>query len=82
MTDTSTIDRALRAARVRRRLPPPPARRQLREAAGISQLDVAQALGVTREAVSLWESGLRTPRAENAAAYVALLDRLAQERMA
>jgi len=70
---------ALNEARQRRHLPSPAVRRGLREAAGLSQAIVANALGVSREAVSLWESGARTPRAERLAGYVALLDRLKQE---
>jgi transcriptional regulator with XRE-family HTH domain len=71
------LDAALARGRARRRLPSPEARRLLRERAGVSQRDVATALGVTREAVAQWESGRRSPRPALAVAYVALLDRLA-----
>lgn len=57
----------------RRDLPPPPARKALRKAAGVSLSEVAGIVGVTRQAVSLWEAGERTPRAANAAAYLEVL---------
>ncbi|MDP9397269.1 MAG: helix-turn-helix domain-containing protein [Actinomycetota bacterium] len=41
----------------RRSLPPPPARRALRQAAGVSLLAVARACGVSRQAVAHWEAG-------------------------
>jgi hypothetical protein len=47
--------------------------------AGLSQFDVARVIGVTREAVSYWEAGYRTPRPAHAVAYQALLNRLAAE---
>jgi DNA-binding transcriptional regulator YiaG len=78
--DTDALEHALAEARTRRRLPAPSRRRRLRERAGLSQRAVARALGVTREAVAYWEAGHRTPRAAHAAAYVALLDRLAREQ--
>jgi DNA-binding transcriptional regulator YiaG len=59
---------------LRRRLPPPPMRRALRQAAGLSTLEVASCLGVTRQAVSQWERGERTPREELLAAYIDALD--------
>jgi transcriptional regulator with XRE-family HTH domain len=73
------FDRTLEFATARRRLPPPAARRQLRERAGISQQSVARELGVTREAVARWETGSRTPRPAVARAYLTLLDRLMRE---
>lgn len=76
--ESESLDRALELARLRRRLPAPAARRHIRESAGVSQIDVARALGVTRECVCLWEMGHRTPR-EKLGAYVGLLDRLARE---
>lgn len=49
--------------------------RQIRLAAGLTQLEVASALGVTRAAVSQWERGQRVP-AEHALAYGRLLREL------
>jgi len=43
-------------------LPEPAELRSLREAAGLSQQQLADALGVTRAAISHWETGTRSPR--------------------
>ncbi len=59
-------------------LPPPDERRRLREAAGLSQAQVASALGTRREAVGSWEAGQREPRSPQRAAYARLLEGLAQ----
>ena len=79
MQDNVRLTRAIRRARARRELPAPAVRRHIRERAGLSQVDVGRALGVTREAVALWELGRRTPRPDTAIAYGALLDRLESE---
>ena len=42
-------------------LPPPAERRRLREAAGLSQTQVAKALATRREAVGIWEAGRTEP---------------------
>jgi DNA-binding transcriptional regulator YiaG len=62
---------------IRRKLPPPQVRRALREANGLSAADLARPLHVTRQAVSKWECGKRTPRGELLQAYLAVLDELA-----
>lgn len=56
-------------------LPPPAERRRLREAAGLSQTQIATALGTRREAVGSWEAGQREPRPPQRAAYARLLSR-------
>jgi transcriptional regulator with XRE-family HTH domain len=40
---------------------------------------MAQALGVTRAAVSRWENGVRTPRGRHLQAYEQVLERLRRE---
>lgn len=52
-------------------------RRRLREAHGLTQAQVAQALGVRRATVGAWESGGAEPRRPEREAYVRLLDELA-----
>jgi transcriptional regulator with XRE-family HTH domain len=74
-------DDILHRMRLRRRLPPPAARRLIRERAGVSQLDVARVVGVTREAVARWELHDRTPRGTNLDRYLETLDRLATESL-
>ncbi|MBM7173721.1 helix-turn-helix transcriptional regulator, partial [Streptomyces sp. G44] len=58
-------------------LPAPAERKRLREAAGLSQAQVAQALDARREAVGNWESGRTEPRPPKRAAYARLLEGLA-----
>jgi DNA-binding transcriptional regulator YiaG len=76
-----TDDQVLARSRLRRRLPPPAMRRQLREQAGISQAEIAAVVGVTRECVSNWESGNRAPRPQHLERYVAFLERIAREAL-
>lgn len=50
--------------------------RRLREEAGISQAEVAAAVGVTRACVSRWEAGARKPTGSAAQRYARLLELL------
>ncbi|MGX1120668.1 DNA-binding transcriptional regulator YiaG [Streptomyces ambofaciens] len=54
-------------------LPAPDERRRLREEAGLSQQDIADAVGSTRAAVGHWETGFRSPRGRLLTAYVDVL---------
>ncbi len=57
-------------------LPPPPERRRIREAAGVSCREAARVLGVSPMTVVHWEEG-RTPRHRSLAIrYRKLLDAL------
>jgi DNA-binding transcriptional regulator YiaG len=76
-----TDDEVFERARLRRQLPPPAVRRQLREQAGISQAEIAAVVGVTRECVSNWESGNRTPRAKHLERYLTFLQRVVREAL-
>ncbi|WP_329454117.1 telomere-associated protein Tap [Streptomyces sp. NBC_01497] len=58
-------------------LPAPAERKRLREAAGLSQAQIATALNARREAVGNWETGRTEPRPPKRAAYARLLDGLA-----
>ncbi|MEV0604532.1 helix-turn-helix transcriptional regulator [Streptomyces sp. NPDC050315] len=58
-------------------LPPPPVRKALRRADGLTQEQVATALGVKRLAVARWEAGQVEPRAPHRQAYAELLRGLA-----
>ena len=49
---------------------------QIRTAAGLSQAEVASALGVSAACISRWESGDRRPRGPAAIAYGRLLQDL------
>ncbi|WP_399420144.1 helix-turn-helix transcriptional regulator [Streptomyces sp. WAC05292] len=59
-------------------LPHPAERRRLREAAGLSQDQIAAALKTRRETVSGWEAGRTDPRPPKRAAYARLLEGLAE----
>ncbi|MCD2469484.1 helix-turn-helix domain-containing protein [Streptomyces sp. MBT42] len=59
-------------------LPAPTERVRLREAAGLTQAAVAQALGIRVPSIQAWEEGRAEPRAERLQAYRRLLDGLAQ----
>ncbi|UQA97135.1 telomere-associated protein Tap [Streptomyces halobius] len=58
-------------------LPPPAERKRLREAANLSQDEVAKTLKTRRESVGKWEAGHSEPRPPKRAAYARLLERLA-----
>jgi len=58
-------------------LPPPARRRLLREQHGITQDEVARAVGVNRATIARWELGVRDPRDAHLARYVEVLQRLA-----
>ncbi|WP_053914636.1 helix-turn-helix domain-containing protein [Streptomyces sp. TP-A0875] len=60
-------------------VPPPTARRRLRETAALTQAQLAARVGVTRDTVRAWESGRTTPRGRRAEAYARLLRTLAEE---
>lgn len=59
-------------------LPPPRVRAKLRIAAGLTQQEVAEAVGVKRLAVARWELGETHPRRPHRAVYLHLLNRLAE----
>lgn len=60
-------------------LPPPSERVRLRRAQGLTQAQVAGALGVTAGAVGSWEKGRYDPKGETREQYAELL-RLIAER--
>jgi DNA-binding transcriptional regulator YiaG len=66
----------LAQVRAARRLPAPAVARAIREAAGVTQAQVAAELGVGRVTVARWELGTRTPRGDLRLRYIAILDEL------
>lgn len=56
------------------------AARMLREAAGLSQGEVADAVGVSHVTVHRWETGESTPKGKAALRYKELLDALSSRR--
>jgi Predicted transcriptional regulators len=59
-------------------LPPPQERERLRKAHGLSQEQVAAALGVRRATVVSWENGKTEPRPPQREAYARLVNKLAE----
>jgi DNA-binding transcriptional regulator YiaG len=47
--------------------------RRIRQAAGLSQADLARACSVSAPAISRWEAGSRIPRGEAARRYAAII---------
>jgi DNA-binding XRE family transcriptional regulator len=62
-SNLESLRRVIHQRRIRSCLPPPSKRRRIRERAGVSQEELAQVLGVSKVAISRWETGTRTPRA-------------------
>ncbi|MFJ7208417.1 telomere-associated protein Tap [Streptomyces sp. NPDC098789] len=73
----AAVDALLEEAAAQDALPHPDERKRLREAAGLSQDQIAKALSVRRETVTSWETGRTEPRPPKRAAYTRLLDGLA-----
>jgi transcriptional regulator with XRE-family HTH domain len=59
-----------------RRLPPPAVARAIRDAAGVSQQQLADELGVNRVTIARWELGTRTPGGQLRLRYFDLLEQL------
>lgn len=55
-------EQVLARVRIHQGLPTPAERRRLREAANLTKTEIAKAVGATRQAVTSWEAGTRTPR--------------------
>ncbi|MER5871948.1 helix-turn-helix transcriptional regulator [Streptomyces sp. NPDC002044] len=60
-------------------LPAASVRGGLRRAAGLTQAQVAAALGVGRVQVARWETGFNEPRGDRRRAYSSLLSSLARQ---
>lgn len=73
---TATIEGLAERARLRQTLPPARVRRAIREAAGVTQAEAAEALEVSRHTFIHWERGTRQPRREAAERYARLLQAL------
>ncbi|QIY66365.2 helix-turn-helix domain-containing protein [Streptomyces sp. RPA4-2] len=73
----TAIDSLLAAVDEGTVLPAPAERVRLREAAGLTQAAVAQALGVRVPSITAWEAGRAEPRGERLEAYRRLLEGLA-----
>jgi DNA-binding transcriptional regulator YiaG len=54
--------------------------REIREAARLTESEIARSVGAHYSSVSRWESGERMPRGQVAFRYAALLERLAKAK--
>lgn len=62
----------------RNSLPEPSRRRALRRISGLTQQELADAIGVDRTAVAHWENGRRSPNGKHLALYLEALGALQQ----
>lgn len=72
--DAAGVHDLLARVRARRSLPPAEERRRIRQEAGVSQREMAKALGTSWTSVQRWEEGARPRKHE--ASYMRLLDEL------
>lgn len=75
---TSATAELIAKAISRTTLPAPAERRAIRERARVSQAELAEAIGVTRQAIDHWERGDRFPTGANLERYAEALTALAQ----
>lgn len=76
---TTAADAIRQRVQIRRDLPSPAERRALRLAAGLTTIEMAAAIGVSKQAVTSWENGTRTPRGVLLERYVDALRVLREE---
>lgn len=70
---TSAADELVSRVRLRQQLPQPRVCRAIREAHGVTQTELATAIGVSRQTLIHWEQGQRAPRRESAERYAQVL---------
>ena len=75
---SAVLEARLRQDSLRRRLPPPSARRAIRQQHGLSAAAVGSYCGVSRQVAAAWERGERNPSGERLERYAELLQRLMQ----
>lgn len=82
MPTTTVADQIRARLQVRQDLQSPDQRRALREAAGLTQQELADIVGVTRNTISSYELGTRTPQAGRARERYAAALRAISEALA
>lgn len=78
MTDLEELVERIRS-RSLDRLPPRDQWAELRRRAGLSQNELADAVGVTSGTLSRWEQGICSPRGAHIAEYAEVLDVIRRE---
>lgn len=76
---TTAADAVRHRMQIRRDLPTPADRRALRVAAGLTTAELGTAVGVSKQAITSWENGTRTPRGICLERYVDALRALRDE---
>lgn len=79
MTSPTELQALIKKTRALRRLPLPADRQRIRLEAGITQQELASALGASRVSVSRWEKVVRLPRGDKAFHYALALQQLASK---
>lgn len=75
-SDVEVTERVKARIHVHASLPEPAVRRALREAADLTQQELADAIGVDRTAIAHWEAGRRNPDGKRLDAYLEALGAL------
>lgn len=70
---SNAADSIRQLMQIRRDLPPPAERRVLRQQAGLSQAELAGAIGVSKTTIGNWETGARNPSGIYRTRYVEAL---------
>lgn len=70
------FDRIVQLANARKRVRDGKTAREIRIRAGVTEENMAQALGVTQSTISRWEGGSRQPRGDAAIRWAHLLTEL------
>ncbi|MDX3343756.1 helix-turn-helix transcriptional regulator [Streptomyces sp. ME02-6979.5a] len=78
MSEKVSVESLLEEARLAKAMPPPEERLRLREAAGLTRAQVAEAVGVARGTVLAWEAGKSDPTPPGRLPYLRLLEGLAE----
>lgn len=71
-----TVDQLVEKVRTKRAAPDPVDLREIRKDLGLTQSDVARALGKSPITLSRWETGAATPSPKDAQAYADLLEEI------
>ncbi|MDX5575529.1 helix-turn-helix transcriptional regulator, partial [Streptomyces sp. ID01-9D] len=74
MSEKLSVESLLEEARLAKAMPPPEERLRLREAAGLTRAQVAEAVGVARGTVLAWEAGKSDPTPPGRLPYLRLLE--------
>ncbi|MGW3334103.1 helix-turn-helix domain-containing protein [Streptomyces rubiginosohelvolus] len=78
MSEENSVEALLEEARLAAAMPPPAERFRLREAAGFSRAHIAATVGVGRQTIANWETGVSDPTPPARLPYLRILKGLAE----